>query len=348
MLLSEPEDKLSEVQGLANTLKLFKASIDNFMSLTSDKLSKEEEEYMGREDNLFLEEAGLAGEGRKPMDEEPLGETEPDVEDEGTAQEVVEDEQQRDPVESRVLGIEFPAQFNNYIDEQLFKQLRNELYSKDNAMKMNEALNFNVGRADQVYNPNILKGFNTIDSEESIKYFRENFDLDLRDTGKSFVTYENVEVKPADMYRLCPAVFLNDTTINFYIKIVSKYILLPSRAHDFHFFNTYFFSKLRSEVNAVCAQQDIVLSPKSRDKLQEQMEQVHKRIKNVGAGDRSGTRRSSSSTRSTSSSPSTRKTTGTPSSSSTCRASSSASRSAKTRVSCLRKKSPTSCCWTRW
>jgi len=281
MLLGEPEDKLSEVQGLASTLKMFRHSIDSFMALTGDKLSKEEEEYMGREDHLFLEEAGLQGQQRKPMDEEQLGDAGLDAEEEAAGSEVASSEQQRDPVESRVLGIEFPAQFNNYIDEQLFKQLRNELYSKDNAMKMNEALNFNVGSPQQVYNPNILKGFNTIDSEESIKYFRENFDLDLRDTGKSFVIYENVEVKPADMYRLCPAVFLNDTTINFYIKIISKYILHPSRGQDFHFFNTYFFSKLRSEVNAVCAQQDLVLSAKSRDKLQEQMDQVHKRIKNV-------------------------------------------------------------------
>lgn len=43
---------------------------------------------MGREDLLFLEEAGLAVEPRKPMDEERLGESGPDAEEEAAGSEV--------------------------------------------------------------------------------------------------------------------------------------------------------------------------------------------------------------------------------------------------------------------
>ena len=50
-----------------------------------------------------------------------------------------------------------------------------------------------------------------------------------------------------DLFRLVPMVFLNDTTINFYIRILAKYIVNNSKSQEYHFFNTYFFSKLRSE-----------------------------------------------------------------------------------------------------
>ena len=98
------------------------------------------------------------------------------------------------------------------------------------------------------------------------------------------MTFDNMEVKPADMFRLCPAVFLNDTTINLYIKIISNHILDQQRAGDFHFFNTYFFSKLRQEVSNSSAQNDLALIPKNRQKLQDTMDPIHKRIKKVGSG----------------------------------------------------------------
>lgn len=145
ILRSEPSDKIPEIQGLSNTLKMFKTTLEEFMTLASEKLGKEEEEYMLNEDKNLMNDASDSIEAKRPMDEEELPHARQDLEEEGNMIEVGWVNKQRDIAESRVLGIDFPAQFKTYIDEVLFKQLRNELYSKDNSMKINDALNFNVG-----------------------------------------------------------------------------------------------------------------------------------------------------------------------------------------------------------
>lgn len=134
-----------------------------------------------------------------------------------------------------------------------------------------------------------MKSFNTIDTEESIKYYRENFDLDLKDLNKNVTIFDNLEVKPVDMFRLVPMVFLNDTNINLYIRVISKHLIQESRASECHFFNTYFFSKLRGEVTLICAQQDATLEAPSRMKLQANMGPIHKQLKSVSSRSLSGT-----------------------------------------------------------
>lgn len=98
------------------------------------------------------------------------------------------------------------------------------------------------------------------------------------------VQYENLEIKPADMFRLAPMVFLNDTTINFYIKIISKYILEKNKDNNprkYHFFNTYFCSKLRNEVATMSLSNDLPLCSKTRYALQMKMDPVQKKLKTV-------------------------------------------------------------------
>jgi Ulp1 family protease len=80
-------------------------------------------------------------------------------------------------------------------------------------------------------------------------------------------------------------VFLNDTTINFYIKIISKYILprnTRNAVKNFHFFNTYFCSKLRNEISTMSLTNDLPMSSKNRFFLQQKMEPVQKKLKTVG------------------------------------------------------------------
>jgi Ulp1 family protease len=93
------------------------------------------------------------------------------------------------------------------------------------------------------------------------------------------VTIENIELKPADMFRLVPMVFLNDSTINYYLKVIQKYILSPAQTSECHFFNTYFFSKIRQEVANICMQQDVMLLSKHRAQLQTQMDPVNKKMR---------------------------------------------------------------------
>ena len=265
MMQAAPQGE--DLQTLASSLVLttdqFRKSIEAFAQLVTDRLQTEEqamaEEIPDSQGTYQTFEA-------KPMDEEPLYE-QAEVENPEVAEEAREDQ------EARVLGIDFPTQFPQYIEEALFRQLRSELYSKDNSMKLNEALNFNI------YGSSVLKGFNSVDVEESIKYYRENYDLDLREAQKTFVSIDNIELKPADLFRLVPMVFLNDSTINYYIKVIGKHILDQRRAGEFHFFNTYFFSKIRQEISNLCMQQDIQLNSKNRHLLQPQMDPINKKMR---------------------------------------------------------------------
>lgn len=86
------------------------------------------------------------------------------------------------------------------------------------------------------------------------------------------------------MFRLAPMVFLNDTNINLYIRVISKHLITESRAQECHFFNTYFFSKLRQEVTGLCAQKQLSLEDKHRMQLQSNMDSIYKQLKSVDVG----------------------------------------------------------------
>ena len=95
------------------------------------------------------------------------------------------------------------------------------------------------------------------------------------------MTFENLEIKPMDLFRLVPMVFLNDTTINFYIRILAKYIVSSSKSQDYHFFNTYFFSKLRTESYGIGQSRDMPLAPSNRPTIQQYMDTIYNRLKSV-------------------------------------------------------------------
>lgn len=62
---------------------------------------------------------------------------------------------------------------------------------------------------------------------------------------------EAVEILPADLERLNPMEFLNDTIIDFYIKYIQRPEFLDSDGKErFHFFNSFFYKKLSEVVSA--------------------------------------------------------------------------------------------------
>lgn len=246
--------------------------VDRFGLEIEAKLRLEEEEMFRSKEVAAKQLADRdRGDGHH-MEEEEMPDDQAEIENDDIT------EHERYELEARVLGLDFPDQFPSCIDEQVFARLRADLYNKD---KLNDAVNFNVAVCHKVYSASIMKGFNSIDIEESVKYFREHFDLDLRDNLKNVATIENTEIKPTDMFRLAPMVFLNDTTINFYIKIISKYFVNHYESNDFHFFNTYFCSMLRTEISNMALTHDLALVNDHRFLLQEKMEPVKKKLKNV-------------------------------------------------------------------
>lgn len=84
------------------------------------------------------------------------------------------------------------------------------------------------------------------------------------------------------MFRLAPMVFLNDTTINFYIKLLSKHFVRPGEEKDFHFLNTYFCSKLRTDIANLSLTHNIQLCNDNRLEFQSKIEPIYKRLRAVG------------------------------------------------------------------
>lgn len=85
-----------------------------------------------------------------------------------------------------------------------------------------------------------------------------------------------------DLERLSPRVFLNDTLINFYIKLLQNYILDTEKKNDFHFFNTYFFTRLKSSIEGEKYKggATIKLSPSNeRETLQGKVNTIHKKLR---------------------------------------------------------------------
>lgn len=88
--------------------------------------------------------------------------------------------------------------------------------------------------------------------EGNAQYFIDNFGFDVGNKSNDIMLYENCEIKGADLMRLCSNVFLNDTIMNFYIKMLQKeYFPFFSEdvINNFYIFNTYFFPKVRQIVD---------------------------------------------------------------------------------------------------
>lgn len=83
-----------------------------------------------------------------------------------------------------------------------------------------------------------------MDLEEKIQFFKNDHHYTLDDPDQVLVTFENIEFKHADLIRLAPDTFLNDTGVNFFLKLFSKYNFSQEAKDDCHLFNTYFFRSL--------------------------------------------------------------------------------------------------------
>jgi hypothetical protein len=127
----------------------------------------------------------------------------------------------------------------------------------------------------------ILKGFMVIEMEDGIRYFKENFDIDLRDPFKNVACIDNLELKPADIFRLAPSIFLNDSIINFYVRILARFITPKANLDDFHYFNTYLFSKLRDSFDKILNSSKMKMDAENRKALQSETAPIHSKIKSV-------------------------------------------------------------------
>ena len=59
---------------------------------------------------------------------------------------------------------------------------------------------------------------------------------------------DNCEIKNQDLIRLAPGTFLNDTMMNFFIKLITTYMFKKESSRNFHVFNTYFWSALEDHI----------------------------------------------------------------------------------------------------
>ena len=93
------------------------------------------------------------------------------------------------------------------------------------------------------------KGFQP-ETEGDPKYFQEKFGYTIGGKNQEICTYENCEIRGSDLLRLCPSVFLNDTIINFYIRLLLKeFVFKEDVKGNYYIFNTYFFPKIRQIID---------------------------------------------------------------------------------------------------
>lgn len=123
---TDNEELLVHVGNLLHTTEGLKKSMEALVKGVAESLGGEQEGVSQETWTSF---------GR-PMDEERL---EPDVLEE-------EPMVSSAALEAQILGLDLPLNWPELIPEALFRQLKSELYSKDNSMKLSDALNFNVGQ----------------------------------------------------------------------------------------------------------------------------------------------------------------------------------------------------------
>ena len=87
-----------------------------------------------------------------------------------------------------------------------------------------------------------------MDLEEKFKYFKDEHSYVFEEPDKLLYTFENTEIKNQDLIRLAPATFMNDTIVNFFIKVFSVFLAPKQCRHDVHVFNTYFWRALEDRV----------------------------------------------------------------------------------------------------
>ena len=148
------------------------------------------------------------------------------------------------------------------------------------------------------------------DRNKSKEYFKQKFNFLLSDGNKKLTQFENLNVMENDLERLSPKVYLNDTIINFYIKLLQKYLLRRIRARrrqreaekgnseapgamdgdgqgeeqaaepapkKIHFFNTYFYSTLKQKVDQ--ARNSKGISLEERKSIQAKVHEIHNKQK---------------------------------------------------------------------
>jgi Ulp1 family protease len=87
-----------------------------------------------------------------------------------------------------------------------------------------------------------------LDVEEKKQYFKDQYSYELQDSTEVLLTIENCEIRNHDLIRLSPDTFLNDSMMNFFIKIITSHIYSKEAARNVHVFNTYFWLALEDLV----------------------------------------------------------------------------------------------------
>ena len=90
-----------------------------------------------------------------------------------------------------------------------------------------------------------------VDIEEKINYFRKEHRYKLDNPQKVILTYENYELRTIDMLRLAPDTFLNDSVVNFFMKLFGSFAFTKEARRDIHVFNTYFWKNLETSVKSI-------------------------------------------------------------------------------------------------
>lgn len=79
-------------------------------------------------------------------------------------------------------------------------------HSKEKISRKSERLVMNFGEVNHMYLKSLVPGLLQSD-EGNAAYFKEKFNFELSDKRVEICTYENCEIKAADLLRLTPYVF---------------------------------------------------------------------------------------------------------------------------------------------
>lgn len=87
-----------------------------------------------------------------------------------------------------------------------------------------------------------------LDLEDKKQYFQEQYNYNLSDSSKLLLTLENIEIRNHDLIRLAPNTFINDTMMNFFIKVITSHVYTREASRNIHIFNTYFWLALEDQI----------------------------------------------------------------------------------------------------
>lgn len=170
------------------------------------------------------------------------------------------DEQQAiDPLVNRRMASRIEAVCEMFSTQSHHSLLKREVYayeeiSEDDRPGQQARLARCVQIEEECVDPLLPTEVESLESErtERLRYFSEEFNMQLDSPEEVFIEFGNLEVKTQDFIRLAPKTFLNDTLINFFLKLITE-LFAPTAPAAFLVPNTYFFLKLEAAINRLVA-----------------------------------------------------------------------------------------------